>query len=86
MEGFGAMLSFIIKGNAKEADHLIEQLKYFSNATSLGGVESLIERRSKVQMGDPTIPDQLIRMSVGIENWEDLIEDLDQALEKTFKP
>lgn len=86
MEGFGAMLSFIIKGNANEADHLIEQLKYFSNATSLGGVESLIERRSKVQMGDPTIPDQLIRMSVGIENWEDLIEDLDQALEKTFKP
>ncbi|GAB2995260.1 bifunctional cystathionine gamma-lyase/homocysteine desulfhydrase [Cyclobacterium sediminis] len=86
MEGYGAMLSFLIKGNANEADHLIGKLKFFSNATSLGGVESLIERRSKVQVGDPGIPDQLIRMSVGIENCEDLIEDLDQAFKETFKP
>lgn len=86
MKGFGAMLSFLIKGNANESDHLIGNLKFFSNATSLGGVESLIERRSKVQVGDPGIPDQLIRMSVGIENCEDLIEDVDQAFNATFKP
>lgn len=85
MSDFGAMLSFLIKGNTNDADHLIDKLNYFSNATSLGGVESLIERRSKVQVGDPGIPDQLIRMSVGIENCEDLIDDLQQAFNKTFK-
>ena len=84
MSDFGAMLSFLIKGNADEADSLIGKLKYFSDATSLGGVESLIERRSKVQANDSSIPDQLIRMSVGIENCDDLIADLDQAFKATF--
>ncbi|EPR67557.1 trans-sulfuration enzyme family protein [Cyclobacterium qasimii] len=84
MSDFGAMLSFLIEGNADDADRLIGKLKYFSDATSLGGVESLIERRSKVQGNDASIPDQLIRMSVGIENCEDLIADLDQAFNATF--
>ena len=84
MSGFGAMLSFLIKGNANDADRLIGKLKYFTDATSLGGVESLIERRSKVQAGDAGIPDQLIRMSVGIENCDDLIEDLTQAFDSIY--
>jgi cystathionine gamma-synthase len=85
MSDFGAMLSFLIKGNIKNADRFIGELKYFSDATSLGGVESLIERRSKVQGPDSGISDQLIRMSVGIENCEDLIHDLDQAFAAAFK-
>lgn len=80
MQGFGGMLSFVIKGNAEDADKLIDKLHYFTNATSLGGVESLIERRSRVQGEVPGIPEQLIRMSVGIEHIEDLLEDLEQAL------
>ena len=85
MSDFGAMLSFLIKGNIKNTDRFIGELTYFSDATSLGGVESLIERRSKVQGPDSGISDQLIRMSVGIENCEDLINDMDQAFVAAFK-
>ncbi|SHN03230.1 cystathionine gamma-synthase [Cyclobacterium lianum] len=80
MQGFGGMLSFVIKGTADDADKFIDKLRYFTNATSLGGVESLIERRSRVQGVTPGIPEQLIRMSVGIENIGDLLEDLEQGL------
>ncbi|MFO7823144.1 MAG: aminotransferase class I/II-fold pyridoxal phosphate-dependent enzyme [Cyclobacterium sp.] len=83
MNDFGGMLSFVIKGDVAAADTLIARLKYFTNATSLGGVESLIERRSRVQGVTPGIPEQLIRVSVGIENIEDLLEDLEQALPPT---
>lgn len=81
MKGFGGMMSFVINGNAKAADQFIEQLHYFTNATSLGGVESLIERRSRVQGVSEGIPEQLIRMSVGLENSNDLLEDLERGLQ-----
>ncbi|WP_162417096.1 trans-sulfuration enzyme family protein [Cyclobacterium roseum] len=81
MKGFGGMLSFVIKGNARAADRFIEELRYFTNATSLGGVESLIERRSRIQGVSKGIPEQLIRMSVGLENVNDLLEDLEKGLQ-----
>jgi cystathionine gamma-synthase len=80
MSGFGGMLSFLVKGGADEADRVISKLKYFTNATSLGGVESLVERRAASEGPDTTTPANLIRMSVGLEHLDDLLEDLNQAL------
>ena len=90
MSGFGGMLSFEIKGGLKEAKKFLENLKIFSLAESLGGVESLIEHPalmthaslSKEEREDVGITDSLIRVSVGIENVEDLIEDLENAFNK----
>ncbi len=81
MSGFGGMLSFLIKGVAADADRFISHLKYFTNATSLGGVESLIERRAGVEGPDTKTPQNLIRVSVGLEHLDDLLEDFDQAFE-----
>ncbi len=90
MSGFGGMLSFEIKGGIEEAKIFLKNLRIFALAESLGGVESLIELPGL--MTHSSIPDEerkkigisdtLIRMSVGIENSDDLIEDLAQALEK----
>jgi cystathionine gamma-synthase len=80
MKGFGSMLSFIYKGDSEATDRVISKLKLFSNATSLGGVESLIERRAKVEGDAGNSHPSLVRVSVGIENVGDLIEDLEQAL------
>lgn len=80
MSGFGGMLSFLVKGGAEKADLVISKLKYFTNATSLGGVESLIERRAASEGPDSKTPQNLIRVSVGLEHLDDLLEDLDQAL------
>jgi len=80
MEGFGGMLSFLVKGGAEKADLVISKLAYFTNATSLGGVESLIERRAASEGPDSKTPQNLIRVSVGLEHLDDLLEDLDQAL------
>lgn len=79
MSGFGGMLSFLLKGSADQADRFIEGLRYFTNATSLGGVESLIERRAVVEGPQSQTPPNLIRISVGLEHPEDLLEDLDRA-------
>jgi len=79
MSGFGGMLSFLIKGDAEAADNFISRLKYFTNATSLGGVESLIERRAAVEGPDTQTPQNLIRVSVGLEHLDDLLQDMDQA-------
>ena len=90
MSGFGGMLSFEIVGGLKEAEQFLGNLKIFSLAESLGGVESLIEHPARMthasvppeirkQIG---ITDSLIRISIGIENIDDLIEDLDQAFRK----
>jgi cystathionine gamma-synthase len=81
MTGFGGMLSFLVRGDAGRADKLISSLKYFSNATSLGGVESLIERRAAVEGPQSTTPPNLIRMSVGLEHLDDLLEDIEQAFQ-----
>ncbi|MFN3800687.1 trans-sulfuration enzyme family protein [Belliella pelovolcani] len=82
MTGFGGMLSFLVKGGANEADTVISKLQYFTNATSLGGVESLIERRAASEGPDSKTPQNLIRVSVGLEHLDDLLEDLDQALKQ----
>ncbi|HSI74959.1 MAG TPA: aminotransferase class I/II-fold pyridoxal phosphate-dependent enzyme [Lunatimonas sp.] len=79
MSGFGGMLSFLIRGDANRADRFVSNLKLFSNATSLGGVESLIERRARVEGPNSKSAENLIRMSVGLENIEDLLADLNSA-------
>jgi cystathionine gamma-synthase len=80
MHGFGGMLSFTVKGSAADADRVLSKLHYFANATSLGGVESLIERRAAVEGPNTTTPENLLRVSVGLEHIDDLIEDMRQAL------
>jgi cystathionine gamma-synthase len=79
MTGFGGIVSFQVKGKAEDADWVISKLKYFTNATSLGGVESLIERRAASEGPNTLTPQNLIRVSVGLEHLDDLLEDLDQA-------
>ena len=81
MSGFGAVLSFLVKGGQTEADSVISKLKFFTHATSLGGVESLIERRASVEGPETKTPQNLLRVSVGLEHMDDLIADMDQALE-----
>jgi cystathionine gamma-synthase len=80
MSGFGAMLSFNVKGGRDDAFALAAKLKYFTRATSLGGVESLIEHRASVEGPHTVTPQNLLRVSVGLEHVDDLIADLDQAL------
>lgn len=78
--GFGAMLSVQVKGNAADAMALTGRLKLFTTATSLGGVESLIEHRKSVEGPESPTPENLLRISIGLENIEDLIADWSQAL------
>ena len=78
--GFGAMLSIQVKGNAQNAMNLTGRLKLFTTATSLGGVESLIEHRKSIEGPESPTPDNLLRISVGLENIDDLIADWKQAL------
>jgi cystathionine gamma-synthase len=80
MSGFGGVLSFCLKDGRDEANRVINQLKLFTKATSLGGVESLIEHRATVEGPDTKTPFNLLRVSVGLEHIDDLIADLKQAL------
>lgn len=88
--GFGGMLSFEMKGNLKDVKAFLQKTKIFELAESLGGVESLIEHPSlmthasipKKEREKIGISDNLVRVSVGIEDAEDLTADLEQALEK----
>ena len=80
MNGPGAMLSVQVKGGAPEAIRFIGKLNLFTRATSLGGVESLIEHRASSEGPNSTTPQNLLRISVGLEHAEDLIADLAQAL------
>lgn len=79
MRGFGAMISFDVRGGAAEADAVVSRLKLIRHATSLGSVESTIERRAAIS-GQEHLPPSLLRLSVGIENPEDLWRDLESAL------
>ncbi|MDJ1497733.1 aminotransferase class V-fold PLP-dependent enzyme [Cytophagaceae bacterium DM2B3-1] len=79
--GFGGMLSFQVKGGSAEALKVANHTRLFIQATSLGGVESLIEHRRSVEGAASTSPENLLRVSVGLEHPDDLIEDLKQALE-----
>ncbi|HVW13228.1 MAG TPA: PLP-dependent transferase [Mucilaginibacter sp.] len=76
----GGMLSFCVKGGADEAKRVINNLKLFTVATSLGGVETLIEHRASVEGPDTKTPHNLLRVSVGLEHIDDLIADLESAL------
>ena len=80
MSGFGAMLSFTLKGGEEEAKKVVNSIKIFARATSLGGVESLIEHRASVEGPDTKTPFNLLRVSVGLEHIDDLIGDLTQAM------
>jgi cystathionine gamma-synthase len=80
MSGFGAMLSFCVRGGRDEAFAVAARLKLFTRATSLGGVESLIEHRRSIEGPHSVTPENLLRVSVGLENVEDLMEDLEGAL------
>jgi cystathionine gamma-synthase len=80
MSAPGAMLSLQVRGGRQAAIDMSNRLKLFTRATSLGGTESLIEHRHSVEGADTKSPENLLRMSVGLEHHEDLIADLDQAL------
>ncbi|GAB3332690.1 cystathionine gamma-synthase [Larkinella ripae] len=80
MAMFGAMLSVQIKDGAEAAMAVAGHVRLFTRATSLGGVESLIEHRASVEGPNTTTPQNLLRISVGLEHADDLIADLEQAL------
>lgn len=80
MSGFSGMLSVEVKGGRDPAIAVAANVRLFIRATSLGGVESLIEHRASITGEDPRTPQGLLRLSVGLEHADDLIEDLAQAL------
>ena len=80
MRGFGGMVSFETIGTAADAEGFCDRVVLVTHATRLGGVETLIERRRRWPEERPDISETLIRLSVGIEDVEDLWADLDQAL------
>ena len=78
--GFGGMMSVCVQGGAEEALAVAGRLELFARATSLGGVESLVEHRATIEGPDSPVPPNLLRMSIGIEAADDLIADIDQGL------
>src|SRR5437660_321246 len=80
MSMFGGMLSFEVRDGRDAAMSVAAKTKIFTRATSLGGVESLIEHRASIEGAGTTSPEGLLRLSIGLENADDLIEDLDEAL------
>ena len=78
--GFGAMLSLLVAGGAQDAKRVATRTRLFVPASSLGGVESLIEHRASVEGPHSAVPANLLRVSVGIERADELISDLEQAL------
>lgn len=79
-DGFGGVLSIRVAGGAAAALDVAKRTELFVSATSLGGVESLIEHRATVEGPDSPVPENLLRLSVGIEDAADLIDDLERAL------
>jgi cystathionine gamma-synthase len=80
---FGSMISITLKGGEKQAVQFASSMKLFKHATSLGGVESLIEHRRSAEGKAPRSPANLLRLSIGIEYIDDLVEDLTKGLEKS---
>ena len=81
MSDFGGMLSFQVAGGRDAAMRVAANVNLFVRATSLGGTQSLIEHRASIEGPDSATPDDLLRVSVGLENADDLIADLAQALD-----
>jgi cystathionine gamma-synthase len=80
MSAFGGMLSFQVQGSAAEALGVAARVQVFTRATSLGGVESLIEQRASVEGPGSLTPPNLLRLSIGLEHVDDLLADLEQSL------
>jgi cystathionine gamma-synthase len=80
--GFGGMLSIRLAGGAQQAKAVLREVRVFKRATSLGGVESLIEHRRSTEGPSSPVPDDLLRISAGLESPSDLIADLETALAK----
>lgn len=80
MRDFGAMLSVELRGGRAAALAVAGRLRIFTNATSLGGCESLVEHRASVEGPNPRSPQNLLRISVGLEDGDDLVADFRQAL------
>jgi cystathionine gamma-synthase len=80
-DGFGAVVSFQVPGGAPQAMQVAAHVRIFTRATSLGGVESLIEHRASMEGPHSRTPQNLLRLSIGLENATDLVADLDQALD-----
>ena len=78
--GFGAVVSFEVDGTAEQTEKVCESSQLITHATSLGGIESLWERRRRWALESPSVPEQLIRLSVGCEHVDDLWADINQAL------
>jgi cystathionine gamma-synthase len=80
MSDYGAMMSIQLRGGREAALSAAGKLRLFTNATSLGGCESLVEHRASVEGANPVSPQNLLRISVGLEHIDDLIADFQQAL------
>jgi len=80
MSGFGGMLSVQVRGGREQAMGVAARVRLFTRATSLGGPHSLIEHRASVEGSQTRTPQNLLRLSIGLENADDLIADLEQAL------
>ena len=78
--GFGGMLSVRVKGGEAAAVSAAANVKVWKRATSLGGVESLVEHRASIEGAGSPCPPDLLRLSVGLDSTDDLIGDLEQAL------
>jgi cystathionine gamma-synthase len=83
MSAYGGMMALRVAGGRAGAVAVAARLRLFANATSLGGAESLVEHRASSDGPGTTTPDDLLRLSIGLEHPEDLLEDLLQALEAT---
>jgi len=83
LDGFGAIIGLRPRGGAAGADAVVAAVRLWVPATSLGGVESMLERRRRFATESVTVPEDLLRLSVGIEDVEDLWTDLDRALAAT---
>jgi cystathionine gamma-synthase len=81
-DGYGAVVSFTVPGGAAQAMAVVGRARLFTRATSLGGLESLIEHRASMEGPMSPTPENLIRLSVGLEHVDDLMRDLDQALKR----
>ena len=86
MHGAGGMVSVQVKGGAPAALEVVRRVRLFTRATSLGGTESLIEHRASVEGPESRTPPGLLRLSIGLEHADDLLEDLDQALRGGYCP
>jgi cystathionine gamma-synthase len=81
--GFGAVVSIEVSGGAERAEAVCRSVRLWTHATSLGGVESTLERRARYELDAAIVSPSLLRLSVGIEDADDLYEDLSAALRAT---